>query len=66
MAKQKILYMNWILQNLEPAAITAAISALAGGLIGFRIGISKKQHQNQQAGDNAQQIQVGGNFTDKR
>lgn len=55
--------MNWILQNFEPAAITAVISALAGGLIGFRIGISKKQKQSQKAGDNSQQIQVGGNFS---
>ena len=51
--------MNWILQNLEPAAITAVISALSGGLIGFRIGISKKQKFSQKAGDGATQIQSG-------
>lgn len=51
--------MDWIIQNIEPAAITAAISAIAGGLVGFRIGISKKQKMSQKAGNNSKQYQAG-------
>lgn len=42
--------MEWSFQNAEPATITAVVSAIAGGLIGLKIGISKKQIVSQKAG----------------
>lgn len=54
--------VEWIIENIEPAAITAVISALAGGAVGFRIGINKKQNQSQRAGSNSHQIQIGRDF----
>lgn len=51
--------MDWLIQNIEPASITALISVLAGGLIGFKIGINKKQKMSQKAGDNSTQYQAG-------
>lgn len=50
--------MEWLI-NYMPEVITAIISALVGGFVGFKIGINKKQKLSQKAGDNAQQIQVG-------
>lgn len=54
--------MDW-LKDILPEIITAIISLLVGGCVGFRVGVSKKQKMVQRAGDNAQQIQVGGDFT---
>lgn len=39
--------------------LIAVISAFGGGLIGFRIGVNKKQKFTQKAGDNSTQIQSG-------
>ena len=39
--------------------VIAVASAFGGGLIGFRIGVSKKQKFTQKAGDNSTQIQSG-------
>lgn len=55
--------MEWFM-NILPEIITAVISALFGGFIGFKIGVNKRQKLSQKAGDNARQIQIGnGNVT---
>lgn len=51
--------MTWLIENLEPALVTSLVSALAGGFVGFRIGISKKQKMSQKAGNNSNQYQAG-------
>ena len=50
--------MDWLTQNWLDIVI-AVVSALGGGLIGFRIGVNKKQKFTQKAGDNSTQIQSG-------
>ena len=50
--------MEWLNQNWIEIVI-AVISAFGGGLIGFRIGVNKKQRFTQKAGDNSTQIQSG-------
>lgn len=53
--------MEWFFNGLG----TALIGLVIGGTVGYRIGIKKSIRQKQKAGDNAQQMQVGGNYNDK-
>ena len=57
--------MEWFI-NILPDILTAIISALFGGFIGFKIGFNKKQKMIQKAGDDAQQVQIGGDYINNR
>lgn len=52
--------MEWIFEGIGTAIITLILGLLTGGAIGYRIGINKnKVTQNQKAGDNSSQTQIG-------
>lgn len=57
--------MDWFISIL-PEFITGIVSLLVGGFWGFKIGVNKKQKMIQKAGDNANQVQVGGDYTHVR
>lgn len=49
--------INWV--AVIKLAIPFLLGGSVGGLIGFRIGVSKSIKQSQKAGDNATQFQIG-------
>ena len=53
--------MEWFFSGLGTAIITLIVGFIAGGTVGYRIGIKKKNttKQKQKARDNASQIQIG-------
>ena len=52
--------MQWIFDGIGTAIITLILGLFTGGAVGYRIGISKsKVNQNQKAGNNSSQIQIG-------
>lgn len=54
--------MDWFFNGLGTAIIMFIIGLGAGGTMGYRIGIKKNIiTQNQEAGDNTIQTQIGGN-----
>jgi Na+/glutamate symporter len=55
--------MEWFFNGLGTALIGLLIGVVGGGAVGYRIGIKKSNQQNQKAGNNAKQIQIGeGNY----
>lgn len=59
--------MEWIFDGIGTAIVTLIIGFFTGGAVGYRIGIKKKKitNQKQKAGNNARQLQVGGDYNDK-
>lgn len=55
--------MEWIFDGIGTAIISGIIGTVIGGTAGYQIGIHKKISikQNQKAGDNSNQIQIGNN-----
>lgn len=54
--------MDWFFNGLGTAIIMFIVGLGAGGTMGYRIGIKKNIiTQNQEAGDNAIQTQIGKN-----
>lgn len=55
--------MEWIFDGVGTAIISGIIGAVIGGTAGYQIGFHKKisVKQNQKAGDNSNQIQIGNN-----
>jgi len=51
--------MDWFFNGLGTTLIGFLIGAIGGGAVGYKIGIKKSYRQNQKAGDNATQIQIG-------
>lgn len=53
--------MEWIFSGIGTAIITFIVGIIAGGTVGYKIGIIKKTitRQKQKAGDNSSQIQIG-------
>ncbi len=53
--------MEWIFSGIGTAIITFIVGLIAGGTAGYKIGINKKTttKQNQKAGDNSSQMQIG-------
>lgn len=53
--------MEWIFDGIGTAIISGIVGAIVGGTAGYRIGIHKNisVKQNQKAGDNSNQIQIG-------
>lgn len=55
--------MDWFFNGLGTAIITFIVGSLVGGTAGYKIAIKKNNHhQNQRAGDNSSQIQVGRDY----
>lgn len=50
--------MDWIFQGIGTLLVGLVIGAGGGGAIGYRVGITSTK-QNQKAGNNASQTQVG-------
>ena len=58
--------VQWIFDGIGTAIISAIIGLLAGGFVGYRIGVKKtKITQKQKADDGANQIQIGINNGNK-
>lgn len=51
--------MEWIFDGIGTAIITFVLGLVAGGGIGYYIGVHNSIKQRQKAKDNAQQIQIG-------
>ena len=51
--------MDWFFSGLGTALIGLLIGTIGGGVVGYRIGIKKSFRQQQKAGNNATQIQIG-------
>ena len=53
--------MEWIFDGIGTAIMSGIIGAVIGGTTRYQIGIHKKISikQNQKAGDNSNQIQIG-------
>lgn len=54
--------MDWFFSGLGTAIVTFILGSLIGGATGYRIAIKKTIRQNQRAGDNSSQIQVGRDY----
>ena len=58
--------MEWIFDGIGTAIITLIIGFLTGGTIGYKIGINKNTvKQNQKAGNNSSQTQIGRDLNGK-
>lgn len=52
--------MEWIFDGIGTAIFSGVMGLLVGGFAGYRIGVKKTTiKQNQSAGDNANQTQIG-------
>ena len=51
--------MDWLFSGLGTTLIGVFIGAIGGGVVGYRVGIKKTYRQNQKAGNNVTQIQIG-------
>ncbi|MBJ8450878.1 hypothetical protein I6M90_04820 [Acinetobacter bereziniae] len=55
--------MDWFFSGLGTAIVTFIFGTLIGGTAGYKIAIKKNTiRQNQRAGDNSSQIQVGRDY----
>jgi Na+/glutamate symporter len=56
--------MEWIFSGIGTAIITFIVGIIAGGTVGYKIGINKKTttKQKQKAGKNSSQIQIGRDY----
>jgi hypothetical protein len=54
--------MEWLFSGLGTAMISFILGIVSGGIIGYRIAIRKESKQKQKAGNNSQQIQIGGDY----
>jgi hypothetical protein len=54
--------MEWFFSGLGTAIISFFLGVVSGGIVGYRIAIIKKSKQKQKAGNNSQQIQIGGDY----
>ena len=59
--------MEWIFDGIGTAIISASLGLIAGGGVGYYIGVNTSIKQNQKAKDKAQQVQIGqvNNYGDK-
>jgi Na+/glutamate symporter len=57
--------MEWVFNGLGTALIGLIIGVAGGGAVGYHIGIKKNIKQSQKAGDNSQQVQIGGDYNGK-
>ncbi|BFM99903.1 hypothetical protein MOXK02_14620 [Moraxella sp. K02] len=57
--------MEWFFDGLGTSLITLVFGLVAGGAVGYRIGIKNTINQNQSAGDNSTQTQVGRDYDAK-
>ena len=51
--------LEWIFEGIGTELISLAIGAIIGGAAGYKIGSKNKIKQNQKAGDNSKQVQIG-------
>lgn len=51
--------MDSIFDGIGTEIISLVVGLCSGGLIGYRIGIKNKVSQNQKAGNNSNQTQIG-------
>lgn len=55
--------MDWFFSGLGTAIITFILGSLVGGATGYRVAIKRNYtRQNQKAGSNSSQIQVGRDY----
>ncbi len=56
--------MDWFFSGLGTAIFTLIVGLIAGGAVGYKIGINKKTitKQKQKAKDNASQMQIGRDY----
>lgn len=55
--------MDWFFSGLGTAIVTFILGSLLGGAAGYKIAIKKNTiRQNQQAGNDSSQIQVGRDY----
>ena len=57
--------MEWFFDGLGTSLITLVFGLVAGGAVGYRIGIKNTINQNQSAGDNSTQTQAGRDYDAK-
>jgi len=59
--------MDWFFSGLGTAILTLIVGLITGGAVGYKFGINKKTttKQNQKAGDNSSQMQIGRDFNDR-
>jgi hypothetical protein len=51
--------LEWIFDGIGTELISLVIGAAFGGAAGYKIGSKNKIKQNQKAGDNSKQVQIG-------
>ncbi|MBQ9940577.1 MAG: hypothetical protein IJO74_03455 [Clostridia bacterium] len=51
--------LEWIFEGIGTELLSLAIGAVVGGLTGYKIGVKNKAKQNQKAGKNSTQSQIG-------
>ena len=51
--------LEWIFDGIGTELISLIIGAAFGGAAGYKIGSKNKIKQNQKAGDNSKQVQIG-------
>ena len=51
--------LAWIFEGIGTELISLVIGTVLGGAVGYKIGSKNKIKQNQKAGDNSKQVQIG-------
>lgn len=51
--------LEWIFDGIGTELISLIVGAVFGGAAGYKIGSKNKIKQNQKAGDNSKQVQIG-------
>ena len=51
--------LEWIFEGIGTELISLVIGAFLGGTAGYKIGSKNRIKQNQKAGDNSKQVQIG-------
>ena len=51
--------LEWIFEGIGTELISLVIGTVLGGAAGYKIGSKNKIKQNQKAGDNSKQVQIG-------
>lgn len=54
-------YIEWMFSGIGTAILTGIVGFIAGGCVGYKIGVKNTINQKQKAKENSTQIQIGQN-----
>lgn len=54
--------MEWLFDGIGTSLVTFVLGLIFGGTAGYKIAVKRSVKQNQTAGDNSNQFQVGNDY----